>query len=286
MTGEGLRIHSVATAATIAFIIWGSLFPFEFRAMTFVDARDLLWKTRAQVLDVAGWSFTDVVSNMALFVPFGLFVSARIDRRWRARRCLLVVLACGLLLSVAVEFSQAYIICRAPSLLDVAAALSGTALGLIIWRVYRRDIDAVASLIEQRWTASNRAERGLLIYSSIFACAWLAPFDVTIRPDEVRDKYQHQRLLLVPLSPSPDAASPSRLALTLVAAIPVGVASRIWPRHRRARRTPACAVVVAAFLLLVLEAVQVSVFSRTTDATEVLVAVPGLALGAYLAPRR
>jgi glycopeptide antibiotics resistance protein len=284
MTGESSRIYSAATAATIAFIVWGSLFPFESRSMTLVEARDLLWSTRGLLVDLASWSFTDVVSNAALFVPFGLFVSAQLDRRWGARPTVALPLAGSFLLSGAVEFSQAYIIWRAPSLLDVAAAVSGAVVGLILWRVCRRDVESISLHIKQLWEASNHAERGLLIYTGIFACAWLAPFDVTIRPDEIRDKYQHQRLLLVPLSASPDAATPSWLALTLVAAIPVGMASQVCPR--RERWTPGRAVAVAALSLLILEAVQVSVFSRTTDATELLVAVPGAALGAYLAPRR
>ena len=281
---RSLRFSLLAAAGTTAFIVWVSLFPFEFRALPWATARDLLWSTRPLVFDVASWSVTDVVSNAALFVPFGLFVSAAFAQVWGIRRGLGLVVASTVLFSGSLEFAQAFVIWRAPSLLDVAASTAGAVSGVILWRRFRRGVDSFASDGERLWGASSGLERSLLIYSAIFACGWLMPFDVTIRPDEIRDKYEHQRLVL-PLSTSPDAATSSRLALAVVAAIPFGIASRVCARRQGEHRRLGRAVSGAALSLLVLEIVQVSVFSRTTDATELLVAVPGAALGAYLARR-
>ena len=235
------------------------------------------------IFDVAAWSLTDVVSNTALFVPFGLFVAAALDRTTRARLAAPLAVLASLWISVTLELAQAYVVWRAPSLLDVAAATVGGALGLMMWRVFRRDIEALAAVIKRQWDSSNYVGRGLLIYLGLFACAWLAPFDVTIRPHEIKDKYEHQRLLLLPSSNSPDAASDLRLALTFAAAIPWGLAVRICGRQLGATRSLGYATALAVLGLVALEVAQMPVFSRNTDVTELIAAVPGAMLGAVAA---
>jgi glycopeptide antibiotics resistance protein len=282
MSRQSARFYSLAATATIAFIVWVSLFPFAFNRIPWVNALVLFWRTRVLMFDVAAWSVTDIVSNAALFVPFGLFVSGVVAEKWLIRRSLLWIISSSLLLSASLEFAQAFVIWRKPSLLDVAASMAGAIAGARLWRRFRPEVNGFATLVEQMWDAWGSQQRSLLLYSGIFACAWLFPFDLTIRPDEIRDKYEHQRLLL-PLSTSPDAATSSRLWLTLVAAIPVGMASRVCAGRSSAPRTLTGAIAVAVVLLLVLEIVQVSVFSRTTDVTELLVAVPGVVVGAYVA---
>ena len=283
MTDQRVRFYSLAAIGIVAFIVWVSLFPFEFSWLPWATARDLFSSTRALLLDVPAWSITDIVSNAALFVPFGLFVSAAIETR-RSRHNVAWVVAGSLMLSASLEFAQVFLIWRASSLLDVAAASVGALSGVGLRRRFRRQVDAFASRGEEIWDGSSGLERSLLLYSGIFACGWLLPFDVTIRPDEIRDKYHHQRLLL-PLSKSPDAASSSHLAFALVAAIPVGMASRVCTNRQGAQRTLGDAIILAAASLLVLQTIQVLVFSRTTDMTEWLVAVTGAAAGAYLARR-
>ena len=282
MSRRTARFYSLAAAATIAFIVWVSLFPFEFGRVPWADALGLFWRTGAQLFDVPAWSVTDIVSNATLFVPFGLSVSGLVAQKWLIRRGLLAVVTSSLLLSASLEFAQAFVIWRRPSLVDVAASMAGAMTGAMLWRRFRPELDGFATMVEQMWDAWSRLQRSLLVYSGLFACAWLLPFDVTIRPQEINDKYQHQRLLL-PLSTSPDAATPSRLWLALVAAIPVGMASRVCASRSNAQRTFSGAITVAAVSLVVLEIVQVSVFSRTTDVTELLVAVPGAVVGAYVA---
>ncbi len=196
MTAGGARLYQIAATAAIAFIVWGSLFPFTFHLVSFAEAGGLLWRTRGFVFDVAAWSLTDIASNALLFIPMGIFVSATLEPTRLVRHSFLRVVGFAFLLSVAVEFGQGFVRWRTPSLLDVTSAALGAGVGFFVWRVARGSIDAAFAGLGRTWRSSTRVERTLLLYGALFACAWLVPFDVTIRPNEVLDKYQHQRLIL------------------------------------------------------------------------------------------
>ena len=282
MTAGGAGLYPMAATAAIAFIVWGSLFPFTFHLVSFTEAGGLLWRTRDFVFDVAAWSLTDIASNALLFIPMGIFVSATLERTRLVRHSFLRVVGLGFLLSVAVEFGQGFVRWRTPSLLDVTSAALGAGVGFFVWRVARGSIDAAIAVLGRTWRSSTRVERTLLIYGALFACAWLVPFDVTIRPNEVLDKYQHQRLIL-PFRYSPDAATRLELVVTFVAAVPLGVIARVCGSSAGTWRSLPHAMALATLWLLALEVAQVPVFSRTTDAMEFFAALPGATLGAAVA---
>ena len=126
---------------------------------------------------------------------------------------------------------------------------------------------------------STLVEQVLLACCVAFAVAWLLPADFTLRPGEIGDKYAHKRLLL-PFMPSPDAATAGELAAIAAAAVPLGFAAVLCGCGADGRRSAASGALVAGFLLATLEAIQVPVFSRTTDASELLAALAGSTLGA------
>jgi glycopeptide antibiotics resistance protein len=282
MRGDAPRVYSLAAAGWLVFVVCGSLVPFRLRPMTLADAGDYLWTTRDLLASPALWSLSDVLSNAALFAPVGLLGSAALDREWHVRRALLVVALAVMALSLALELGQAFVIRRAPSLVDVAVAVAGTVAGFVLWRRSHVRLDAAAAAARVAWTAATCTQRWLLVYSLLFAAAWLAPFDMTIRPGEILIKQRQQRLLL-PFSTSPDAASRPRLATIFICAIPVGAAAALCAPPRDLRRPSVRALTLAGGALVALELSQVAVFSRTTDSTELLVALPAAALGVWWA---
>ncbi len=110
-------------AATVALIVYGSLYPFDFHDNwdPGVPFRALLatWRTPA------GWA--DRVANVLFYLPFGFF-AARCLRLASVTR-VLVVLAAGIVLSTSMELSQFYVIDRFPSMADVYANATGALLG-------------------------------------------------------------------------------------------------------------------------------------------------------------
>ncbi len=264
----------------IAFAVWGSLFPFDVRPLAAADALSLFWS--AWGTGPTTWSRSDFASNVLLFIPIGLFCCASIDRsttRARGFAAPLTVLVSAVLLSSVLEIAQALVPSRTSSAVDVLAEAIGAAAGVVVWRLGCKRIDA---RLESARSAVRRArylDRLMLGYSVLFGLAWLLPFDFTLRPNEIADKFEHKRLLL-PFTPSPDAISPMMLTITCLASIPIGiVATRLGASTRR---PIASAMRVMLPALLMLEAGQVLVFSRTTDATALVAAVGGALAGAAM----
>lgn len=277
------RAYFAAAAGFIVFAVWGSLFPFVFNQIPIDVALDWFlatWRTEAVNL-----SLTDLVSNVLLFVPIGLFLTAALEHRQppaSRTQLAIVVLLASAALSLSVEIGQAFVPQRTPSIVDVIAEVVGTAIGIALWRAAATELD---SLARSAWHVVQRAsqvERLLMVYGVVFAGLWLLPYDFTIRPAEIGDKYQHGRLLL-PFTVAIDAATPAELALTLASAVPLGVGAALVGGGRTARRSVARATTIAAGVLVLLELGQVPVFSRTTDATELLAAVVGAIGGAVVA---
>ena len=275
-------VFTLGAAAAIAFAAWGSLFPFAFEPVSFSTAVTMF--VAAWGRGPAGWSISDFSSNVLLFVPIGLCALAALQTRGVSRsRAMMAVLVGSVALSALLELAQAFIRWRTSSIVDVAAEQVGTALGIVLWIAFGR---AITTSVERACAAFNAAtltQRILIGYCLAFAVAWLLPLDVTLRPGEIADKAFHQRLLL-PFTPSPDAASLTQLAVALLAALPIGAAVALWG-SRGLRGAMRRALVFGVPGVLILELCQVFVFSRTTDGTIVLPLSAGVLAGAAFVSR-
>jgi VanZ family protein len=267
--------YATAAACFAGYAVWGSLFPFDFHAVPMSQAAALFYTRWTH--DAGPWSLTDLLSNVLLFLPIGLLLSAA--RGQTRAPGLTPTLAAAAILSVVIEFAQAFVSWRTPSIVDVAAELTGAACGVAIWRLMSRELDRLLAAMVGTIRRSTLLEQILLACCAAFAVAWLLPADFTLRPGEIGDKYAHKRLLL-PFVPSPDAATPGELAAIVCAAVPLGLAAAVCGYGADGRRSAASAALIAVVGLTALEAIQVPVFSRTTDANELLAAIGGSTLGA------
>lgn len=273
------RVDAAIAAAFIAFAVWGSLFPFDFHAVSWADAVASFWSPLQ--VPVSRWSVSDFVSNVLLFVPIGLFGSAALSFPRSVGRVLFVV-GTSLVLSTTIELAQAFVPWRTPSVVDVGAELFGAACGIAVCTLIRERLDALVASAVSLVRRSPVAERLLLAYCALFAVAWLVPADFTLRPNEIADKYFHKRLLL-PFTPSPDAATARGLTMIGVAALPIGVTATLCGCGGAARRSIVTAALIATTFLIGLEAAQIFVFSRTTDGTAFAVAGTAAVAAAMLA---
>jgi hypothetical protein len=185
-------------------------------------------------------------------------------------------------LSVVIEFAQAFVSWRTPSVVDVAAEVTGAACGIALWQLVSGELDRLLHVMVGVVRRSTLLERVLLACCAAFAIAWLLPADFTLRPGEIGDKYAHKRLLL-PFTPSPDAATAGELVAIALVAMPLGAAAVICGCGTEYRRSFASGALIAGAALVVLEILQVPVFSRTTDANELLSAIAGSTSGAAAA---
>jgi VanZ family protein len=113
------------------FILYGSFIPFRFNLdPNFIRSR---WETFLLELARQGRpraSLPDVVSNILLFVPFGMLCSARLRKPGaRQKRLPLTAWVCGLILGAAIESGQTLAPGRNPSPIDALCNSLGALLG-------------------------------------------------------------------------------------------------------------------------------------------------------------
>lgn len=114
------------TAAVVALIAYGSLYPFNFKP----DVQNDLWGALSQ-LSWARAGRGDRISNVLLYLPLGFCLYLWLNGRFRRGASVTVATLLGTLLSLAIEVAQVYVSKRVPSLTDLVLNSGGTLLGAI-----------------------------------------------------------------------------------------------------------------------------------------------------------
>jgi glycopeptide antibiotics resistance protein len=155
---------------TALLILYGSLFPFRFTPHGIG-----LWPLITQ-LDFARTSRGDIVANLLLYMPLGLFLMLAWPATWGRWKGLLIAVLIGSLLSFGVEVAQGLATTRVSSLTDLLLNAAGTTLGALIAIGYL----ALGSTIRMPGAVAGRPDPvpfGLLVLWLAFR---LAPFVPTI----------------------------------------------------------------------------------------------------------
>src|SRR5262245_1363757 len=117
---RGQQIARWLVLATVILILYGSLFPFRFVVSGEIGLNDAF-----RSLQFLRTSRGDIVANILLYLPLGLCLAPAWPARWRQINALVLSVAAGTLLSVAVEVVQVYSISRVSSLTDVVVNATG-----------------------------------------------------------------------------------------------------------------------------------------------------------------
>ena len=270
---------SAALAYTV-FVIYGSLVPLDFRSRSFADALSAFSDIRYLQLGVA--SRADWVANILLFIPLAFLWLATVWPQRLFTRLLLsaiVGLSCTSL-SIAIEFTQTFFPPRTVSLNDLLAEAIGTAAGLVLWWTVGSRI--VAWLEGWSLAHGTPAVSEQLLYGYLFLLIGynILPLDLTLSPVELFHKWREGRVLLIPFSATYQSTAQMLydVASDIAIWIPVGF---LWSRSARAtERRIFCYLIVCAAAL---EFLQLFVYSRTSDTTDVLTAAAGGWLGIAVA---
>lgn len=275
--------HPVAAlwslALALSFVLYETTLPFDFRCdgeqLRTGLARAALdpWGTRSALL----LSSADLLGNVALFVPVGLFLSLSgvLARTGRARGWLLVLL--GLLLSAAIEGLQLFSPRRYTQTTDLMMNGAGTLLGVLLAGAGGRVLfeRAVDDLLRRL-----RDDPGWLLLAGLtvaIVVGSLLPLDINITPRSLRR--QLGEIDLDPLVPG------GRLA-SLMGLLKIAGIFAFWgaaAAHRLADRTrrPLLGTLAGALgLAMVAEFLQLFVASRTLDPFDPLAGLLGAAAGA------
>ena len=280
------RLLALGALLAAAFAVYGSLVPLHVRHVPLTDA---IAEFRAvEYIPFADASKTDFLSNVVLFLPIGFLVTGAIAsgrRRSLVAALVPLVTVAAFIFSVGIEFSQIFVIGRTPSYNDIVNETTGAALGALAWLPLGGLVTGwLRGLAPATGSRTEMARRVLTGYAAIWLLLGLLPFDVTIRPAELAEKFRMHRIRIVPLHDGLLGGS-EVIASTALLAIPVGALAALgWPRSRRVPNAVAGAI-VGALTVAALECCQVFVFSRTASVDDVIGGAIGASAGAWLAAR-
>jgi VanZ family protein len=264
------------------FVIYGSLVPLNFTPVSLGEAIERF--LQIQFLKLGIGSRADWVANGLLMIPLAFFLSGSIWGKTRAAKvsaAILVLIIC-VSLSIAIEFTQIYFPPRTVSQNDIFAEAVGSVIGVILWwRAGASYLNYIERLGMATGTQSV-SEKVLWAYLALIFGYSLLPLDLTISPVEVYHKWASGKVVLIPFSALPGTAIEFiyEILTDVVIWIPVSMLLVL-----SARKSLGGAIVWTVSAAALLEFLQLFVFSRVSDVTDIFTALLGAIAGAFFARR-
>jgi len=279
---QGRKIYYSAGLAYLAFVVYGSLVPLDFRARPFDSALRDFFSMPYFELDAS--SRADWVANILLYIPLAyLWLGALTRERRRFRQAffsLLVFAFCATLI-VAIEFTQQFFPPRTVSLNDLIAETIGTVLGIILWWTSGQGLRRLFEIATSQ--ERNAAYAGLILYSSAYLVFSLFPFDFLISAQEIERKWagNYFSFLASPARCGEGLRCGVKMAAEAAAAAPLGLLLSFILRRRGWKLIQAGAC-IGLWLGFAIESLQFFLASGVTLGASVLTRMAGIAAGAAL----
>lgn len=269
-----------AGLAYLAFVIYGSLVPLEFHARSW----DSAWQAFMAIpyLDLGIGSRADWVANILLFIPLAfIWLGILWHRNSRGMRLLasFAILVLAVALDVGIEFTQLFFPPRTVSLNDIFAETIGGGMGIVLWWIYGEKLLDWLS----RWTSvqgnSGLAKHLLQLYLFALFAYNLLPLDLTLSPVEIYHKWREGRVILIPFGFTFDNLQQELYGQIsdVVTWIPVAF---LWRLSSRRPEFSIWLCVIGASALL--EFLQLFVYTRVTNVTQIFAAGLGAVFGLLL----
>ena len=295
--GRRPRLHPLTWLALLwgAFVLYGTTIPFDFSAdpATVDQGWRELRSSAHRLIHLRRPSWSDIVSNLLLLLPWSAILAAR--SRVAGRRLVpaaLLAVGSGALFSVGVEFLQIYARSRYASVWDVSLNVAGAALGFVAgWLA-----PAVYRGIAPKLAAAAASRPLTVLYLAIAFLGWfssLAPYELSLDVGSLRQAARLARI--IPFGPTIGHETvytdPLTCVAELVAAVFLGgllsLALREWGRSGLTRVLGAGVGVCGLSVLI--ETSQLFVVGRRADLTSTALYLAGGLLGGAivaLAPGR
>jgi glycopeptide antibiotics resistance protein len=278
--------YALLALAFLAFAVYGSLMPFQYKLIPFAEALDRFREVLGQPVRVG--SRSDWLANVLLFFPPGFLLMAAIccDRpRLNVLAFPLVVTSC-IAFSVTIEFAQLYFPERNCSINDIVAESLGALLGAVLWVFRGQRLTTTARLIWTGFGSRNTIVLLLPCYLLLVLVVSTLPLDFTLSPVEIYHKYHEGRVRLTPFDWGKIGTIDliKRCFWNVALLVPVGLLLGCLPGSiwRSARSWPR---VLGLGLLLAsgIEFVQLFVGTSSCDVTDIITGGPAVLAGWFLA---
>lgn len=264
------------------FALYGSLVPFHYEAKSFDVAVLQFQKALSKPVKVE--SRSDWLANILLFIPIGFTALGwRSVDRGEPLLSIGFVLAGCFGLSVLVEFLQVWFPPRNPDPNDIVAETLGGVIGVAFWCGCGQQVTNIA---RAQWIANAKGNRALPlipVYLLMLIIAQGMPFDLTISPGELMQKYRNGG---IDPSPLPRQISYEFVRKALVNAayyLPAGILIALWRRRSGRHSTVVWHVVLLGLLLAgAIEFMQIFITSRFASGVDVVTGMLAVVAGWWI----
>lgn len=275
---QRIRVNFVLWLAWTVFVVYGSLLPFDYRALTLDQAIDGF--RHMPFLRLGIESRADWVANGVLYVPVGLLTTRLLLAMFGGRvapLAMLLAVMFGVVLAGAVEFAQQFFPPRTVSQNDLIAECLGTLLGALVapWLT-----PWVARLHSLRSLGGRRLFLGLLeVYLAVYLLQSMFPFDLLLNSGEWAGKLASDNTgwFMAAASAQRGWLAGLFLVIELLLAAPIGLLLAAWWPARRNMFVPALALGLVVGLAI--ELGQLTIASGTSQGASVITRGLGAALG-------
>ncbi|MBL8447018.1 MAG: VanZ family protein [Zoogloeaceae bacterium] len=259
--------------AYVAFVVYGSLVPLDYRPLPWDQAWSLFQDIR--MLNVGAGGRADWVANGVLYVPVGFF-TASVFSGGRSRHLPALFAAIGFswILAVGVEFLQLAFPPRTVSLNDLLAEFIGSGVGALMAGVASHRVQGFLASLAGK--GESLVPRALAVYALGYCAFSLFPFDFLMSSAELSDKFHSVSWgwMVVDGGGGGRAAAVAKLMAEAFAAAPLGCLLVL--RGLTVRRTLGAGVVLG----VVIETAQFFLVSGVCQAISVLTRGLGVLAGA------
>ena len=274
------RLLTMAAVLYTTFVIYGSLVPLQFQALPWDTA--LARFEAIPFLQLAIGSRADWVANLLLFIPLTYLWMAVLScggSRTGQVFATILLIPSATALSMAIEFTQIFFPARTVSQNDIMAETLGGLFGVGLWWLTGQRFIVWLESWTRAQSNTEFAERLAWTYLAGLVVYNVLPLDLTINPVDLFHKWREGRLNLLPFASLPTGSSAAvyELLSDVLLWVPVAILWRLTGT-RSVWQIWCLTVLIACGL----EFMQIFVYSRSSDVTDVLSAALGAALGVWV----
>ncbi|WNO60677.1 VanZ family protein [Rheinheimera sp. MMS21-TC3] len=260
-----------------SFVIYGSLVPWQYRALPLETA--LQQFRNISYLNLGINSRADWVANILLFIPLSFLLMSYFmpaeRKQLKLNIAIPIALSC-VVLALIIEFTQLYFPQRTVSINDIAAESLGALLGIVIfYRFGQQILRYLQAIIAMRGTQNSLLSYLLIAYIALFTLYNILPLDLTLSPVELFKKWQDGRITLLPFSAYQGSFLQIFYAIFSDILLWIPIAVLLYLQQHK-KQTIFIRLVLFAALI---EFFQLFVYSRVTDITDIILAFIAAWLG-------
>jgi VanZ family protein len=261
--------------------VYGNLIPFRFEPHSWAEALAVF--RQIPLIDPADLGARgDWIVSVLLFaaLSYTLMGAFCVDRRLPVKPgvALAVAFFCAVL-SLAIEFAQIYFPPRTVSLNDIAAETLGGVTGTVLWLAAGQRITQWVRRLQKSSSLAGLVRRLFPGYLVLLLLVQLMPFDFTISMTELAVKYEQGKIWLVPFASLPITGKMDMLA-NMAGFFPVGFLRALaTDRSVQPGRSWGSVLRFGLVLTTLVEFLQLFVYSRACDTTDILTGTVAILLG-------